>query len=710
MPQTEQTPTQIPTPQARPPTAPSSAPQQLQQYLKGERSFTPEQMTQALDRATQENPHLDQSGSIRKAFQDLVGRGDMDGASRFVQALRPSYDNLRAAMVAATAQGKYVEALQIAERLNNLIPNGNQVSFHPTENGLITAVVRPESGEAARTYHLTPQQFHQYANGSGSVFDIAADNGIDATLQAAAQGPQTPPNPENAPPYQVAGPMMPPPEGPTRVQAPAETPLPQPRPAEAGPPATPESPLAQAQRTAAGLPGQAPTATPAPAPAAPPGGGDRVRQLEQQPTQQQPQRQAAPPATGYQPTTAGRVAPMAPGPQPREGETRTFPPRSEAPAGGKYPPSGGTLPTAPPYSARYNWDTGKWEPVGQARFNARSGQWEPTTGYQGGKQQADRQPGTFDPATNTFRPAGPSQPVQQQQGDPDKPGRQSQQPGQGQQPPPVSSAERTQRLQDAFPRAKVIDNPYHPANQQERQAQQQPPTTTGQRQPGQYTGTPEQKRQQYQQDLKEWELKERARQAYPHTADQDKRAKYEDTLRAREGTQQRHTERQGLEREKLDATNRRADAQIKSMEDRNAISNLKGIVVERERAAMSELRDRVNNAARANKDDPTYQYPYSDRDKQLIDKMHNSAVENDLADRLQLKLQQNPNSPQPRPTAPAAPGGQITPAAPKVDLEKYRGDAEPYSAPAGQQWGRSKSTGQWSLRPMERRPTVPMSQ
>jgi hypothetical protein len=124
---------------------------------------------------------------------------------------------------------------------------------------------------------------------------------------------------------------------------------------------------------------------------------------------------------------------------------------------------------------------------------------------------------------------------------------------------------------------------------------------------------------------------------------------------------------------------------------------------------MQELRDRVNNFMRANKDDQTATYPYSDRDKQLIDRMHNTAIENDLYEQLRPKLRQEPNA-NPRPVAPAAPAGQTTPTQPKVDLEKYRGNAEPYAAPAGQQWGRSKSTGQWSLRPMERRPTVPMSQ
>jgi hypothetical protein len=638
-------------------------------------------MTQLLDRATQENPHLDQSGSIRKAFQDLMGKGDMDGASRFIQALRPSYDNLRAAMVAATGQGKFVEALQIAEKLNNLIPNGNQVSFHPTENGLITAIVRPENGEAARTYHLSPQQFQDYAKGAGSVFDIAADKGIDATLQAAMQGPAQ--NPENAPPYQVAGPMMPPPTGGTaQVQAPSGTPMPQPRPAEAGPAATPEAPLAQAQRIAAGLPGQAPAATPQPAGA----GGDRVQQLQQQPQRQAgpsatQQQQAAPPTTGYRPTTEGRIAPMAPGQQPREGETRNFPARSEAPAGGRYPPSGGTLPTAPPYSARYNWDTGKWEPVGPARFNQRSGQWEPTPLAQQPQTGYQNSPARQQPPTTTTRVDANGNIVSSQQIQP-------------QQRPQLQTTSQRQQPQ-------LTQQP----NQQQPQQTQQELT----RKPGQYFGTREQKAEQYKKDYEDYKLQDRAYRQYP--ADPGKQAQALERLRAAAGTQQRHTERQTLDQQKLDATNRRADAQIKSMEERNAISNLKGIVVERERGAMSELRDRVNNFARAHKDDPDAVYPYTDRDRQLINKMHDFAVENDLAEKLGTKLRQDPNAPPAKPMAPAAPAGQTTPAAPKVDLEKYRGDAEPYSAPAGQQWGRSKSTGQWSLRPVTpARPLVPMSQ
>jgi hypothetical protein len=277
-----------------------------------------------------------------------------------------------------------------------------------------------------------------------------------------------------------------------------------------------------------------------------------------------------------------------------------------------------------------------------------------------------------------------------------------------------------------------LDQPLQRQQPGQQQPQQQPSTTTGQGQqqpptqqtqqqlrpdgtPRQYrdpySGTPEQKQQQYRDDLKEHALRERARQAYPNVGDDGKRGKYLDTLRAREGTQTRHNERQSLDREKLDALNTRAQKTLDGLNDRSVQNQLGQLVRERENNAMKELLQRVKEDSAKNKDDPKYVYPYTDRDRQLIDRMHNTAVENDLYEQLRPKLRQDPNAPEPKPTAPAAPAGQTTKPEPKVDLEKYRGDSQPYPAPAGQQWGRSKSTGQWSLRPVAPAiPTVPMSQ
>jgi len=171
--------TQDGTPAVAPTAAAPTDQQALHDYLKGDRSFTPQQMTDILNRTSAADPTLDQNGAIRKAFHDLVANGDMDGASRFVQSLRPSYDNVRAAMIAAASQGDYGAALQLAGRLNNLIPNGRSVDFVQTEDGRITAIVRPDNGGPATTFSLTPQQFSQYAMGPSSVFDIAAQEGIE---------------------------------------------------------------------------------------------------------------------------------------------------------------------------------------------------------------------------------------------------------------------------------------------------------------------------------------------------------------------------------------------------------------------------------------------------------------------------------------------------------------------------------------------------
>jgi hypothetical protein len=705
----------------------SDTQQPLEQYLKGDRNFTPEQMTQALDRATQQNPHLDQSGAIRKAFQDLVGRGDMDGASRFVQSLRPSYDNLRAAMTAAVGQGKFVEALQIAERLNNLIPNGNQVSFHPTENGLITAIVRPESGEAARTYHITPQQFQQYANGPSSVFDIAADAGIDRTLQAAMQKPAV--NPEEAPPYQVAGPAMPPPVNPPEnqpvtgaPQAPeGGVPTPRPRPMEAEAAAA-QRDLGLTRESQAGAPG---TQVAQRAGDVITGGRGPIDRHGLTRSQRE--------ASGWEDVRSGgfplgkRSADTSPKYGNRVFDQDGWP--TGIPRGGQftrdmryYDVGGHTydvdrngLPLAqqgqpgwqPPARGQRGW-TGTTEPfnpqmptrgadpiTGRPSFNPSAIRPDqPATGYQAAQRQAAQAPPGWDqPEIPLATPTYPRMEAQQ----PTTTGQGQQPPAGQQQPPPAGQQQQPQTAQRQDPNLRPDG------------------TVRNYREP--YHGTPEQQRQQYQADMKEYQLRERARQMYPNIQDNDKynRAleglrRSESTQQAREATQQRHNERVQLDREKMETANKRADAQIKALDERNALTNMKGLVVERERIAAQELRDRVNNFMRANKDDPNAQYPYTDRDKQLIDKMHNFAIENDLADRLQTRLPPNPNAPPVRPQEPAAPAGQTTAPAPKVDLETYRGDKPPYDAPAGQQWGRSKSTGKWSLRPVEQRPTVPQSQ
>ena len=78
--------------------------QAVQDYVSGKGGLSPEQMTELLDRTNQTDPNLGQNGAIQQAFKNLVDKGDIDTASKFVQALRPSYDSVRALMIAATEQ------------------------------------------------------------------------------------------------------------------------------------------------------------------------------------------------------------------------------------------------------------------------------------------------------------------------------------------------------------------------------------------------------------------------------------------------------------------------------------------------------------------------------------------------------------------------------------------------------------------------------
>jgi hypothetical protein len=154
----------------------------LRDYINGARNFTPDQMTELLNRTTQTNPGLDMNGAIAKTFRDLASRGDMDGASRFIQSLRPSYDKVRAATLAALSQGNLPQALQLATQLDNLIPGGTNVSFTQGKNGQVNAIVRPENGPA-QAFFMTPQQFAQYMQSPNTLFDQSAETGIQNALQ-----------------------------------------------------------------------------------------------------------------------------------------------------------------------------------------------------------------------------------------------------------------------------------------------------------------------------------------------------------------------------------------------------------------------------------------------------------------------------------------------------------------------------------------------
>ena len=171
----------------------------LRDYVNGARSFTPEQMTELLNRTSQTSPGLDMNGAIAKTFRDLAASGDMDGASRFLQSLRPSYDKVRAVTIAALNNGNLPQAMQLATQLDNLLPGGTNVSFNQGPNGSVNALVRPE-GSPAQAFAMTPQQFAQYMQSPNTLFDQSAETGIQNALQqVGARMVGTSAQPTNAP-------------------------------------------------------------------------------------------------------------------------------------------------------------------------------------------------------------------------------------------------------------------------------------------------------------------------------------------------------------------------------------------------------------------------------------------------------------------------------------------------------------------------------
>jgi len=155
--------------------------QSLQAMLQGQGGLSPEAVTQLMDQTTGEAHRGDQNRAIYRTVDALVQRGDIDMASKFVQSLRPSYDKVRGVMMAALTQGDMGKALELASKLNDLVPNGRKLDFHQTDDGNITAVVHAPDGRVT-SFAMTPEQFQQYAAGPASLFDVQGSQGLEQTL------------------------------------------------------------------------------------------------------------------------------------------------------------------------------------------------------------------------------------------------------------------------------------------------------------------------------------------------------------------------------------------------------------------------------------------------------------------------------------------------------------------------------------------------
>jgi len=173
----------------------------LKNYFDGGGAMAQPQVEQALANTDKTRPGLDQAGKIGKTFNDIYAQ-DPKAAGEFVQAMKPSYANLRAAAMAAAGQGALVEATQLASKMNDLIPNGKSVTFTRGQNGNINAHVRDaiEGGKETAVFTMTPQQFANYLKGPASTLDGAVELGVEKALGSAGklvtpeqqrQGPST---------------------------------------------------------------------------------------------------------------------------------------------------------------------------------------------------------------------------------------------------------------------------------------------------------------------------------------------------------------------------------------------------------------------------------------------------------------------------------------------------------------------------------------
>jgi hypothetical protein len=156
----------------------------------------------------------------------------------------------------------------------------------------------------------------------------------------------------------------------------------------------------------------------------------------------------------------------------------------------------------------------------------------------------------------------------------------------------------------------------------------------------------------------------------------------------------------------LNETNRRHRETQEGLDNRALMTHLTQMGMQRERLAFQELQARVKAwEAKPENKIGNQEYPYEERDKQLLRRLRETAIENDMWEQQRPRLRQDPNA-NPKPVEPAAPESPRLapkPTAPsgggggngKVDLETYRGDKEPYAADPGKEWRRSKKSGQW---------------
>ena len=167
-------------------------PQLMQEYVSGTgrfAGFPPDRMDEILNKVSMTNPDLtDPGAAIQKGFQNFVDAGDNKGALDFIQPLKMSFNNTKGIAMAAMASGDVNTALQLMERMHDLVPDGQKVNFIPNpQTNTITAVVRSADG-APTTYNMTADQVGRYLANQTLDFDHVAMQGPNANLAMVTGG------------------------------------------------------------------------------------------------------------------------------------------------------------------------------------------------------------------------------------------------------------------------------------------------------------------------------------------------------------------------------------------------------------------------------------------------------------------------------------------------------------------------------------------
>lgn len=173
-------------PQAQPPSA-SADPQRIASYVMGA-DAAPPQVVAALERSVDPQNQMDPDARHMAAIQQAARQGGPEAAWGVMQNYRKQYDARKAFAAAALngVQGKPADiasAAQAATQAYSYLPDGNTVTFQPSQTG-ITATVKRAGGanQPFASANLSPEQFNKWLRGTEGQYDNVMERGAPAIL------------------------------------------------------------------------------------------------------------------------------------------------------------------------------------------------------------------------------------------------------------------------------------------------------------------------------------------------------------------------------------------------------------------------------------------------------------------------------------------------------------------------------------------------